>query len=609
MPDLITRLLLNSNQFDNNIRSSGKELQKFQEMGKNVTLAIGKFAGAIGLAMGANEAFNRTINSTQTTGDAWVKMNDQMTASVDSFFTSLAMGDFSGFLNNLQNVINKAGDLADLMDELATKSLFTNSELSGLNMQRQIYLNISKDRSKSDAERKKALLEAENIQKRITALQKSEAGTNRQAANATVRAALAKQGFKGEVADESVNYLLKESNRTKVTAGANDYKAKKKSIDYAMNVDAESGLQTHSKESRRLQAEFDKYMNSQRGKQNELFYYFSQMDDSEKSMLASAIALNNKANDMYTSISNAELEQNLSGAKINGSWKNQNKAGATALENANKEVVNKGSLDEVNKQLADARKKYDAAATDELRRQYFNLIQELEAKQIHLNFIAQFGNKEMPDIKQAGLGDKLNESGKTKSLPKIQPVVNKKEIKLTNEYADSLQSLGSMLSAITNLTNDGAAAWLSWGATLLGTVATAIPAIAALTTAKQTEATANAQAATTGAASAVAAIPLVGPIMAVAAIASIIAAFASIPKFETGGIIGGSSYTGDKLLARVNSGEMILNKAQQNNLYNALYGVKSPNINMQPTEVVLKVKGKDLEGVLKNYSSKISKVK
>lgn len=70
MPDLITRLLLNSNQFDNNIRSSGKELQKFQEMGKTVTLAIGKFAGAIGLAMGANEAFNRTINSTQATGDA-----------------------------------------------------------------------------------------------------------------------------------------------------------------------------------------------------------------------------------------------------------------------------------------------------------------------------------------------------------------------------------------------------------------------------------------------------------------------------------------------------------------------------------------------------------
>ena len=38
------------------------------------------------------------------------------------------------------------------------------------------------------------------------------------------------------------------------------------------------------------------------------------------------------------------------------------------------------------------------------------------------------------------------------------------------------------------------------------------------------------------------------------------------PKFENGGIVGGQSYTGDNVTARVNSGELILNKAQQNNL-------------------------------------------
>ncbi len=143
----------------------------------------------------------------------------------------------------------------------------------------------------------------------------------------------------------------------------------------------------------------------------------------------------------------------------------------------------------------------------------------------------------------------------------------------------------------------------------MGTIATAIPAIAALTTAKQVEATANAQAATTGAASAVAAIPIVGPIMAVAAIASIIAAFATIPKFENGGFVGGTSYTGDKLLARVNSGELILNRSQQNGLYNALYRDNPVNTNTQPAEVVFRINGKNLEGVLKNHQSKTSKVK
>ena len=43
-----------------------------------------------------------------------------------------------------------------------------------------------------------------------------------------------------------------------------------------------------------------------------------------------------------------------------------------------------------------------------------------------------------------------------------------------------------------------------------------------------------------------------------------------IPKFETGGVVGGSSFYGDKILARVNSRELILNEKQQRGLYNQL---------------------------------------
>lgn len=53
-------------------------------------------------------------------------------------------------------------------------------------------------------------------------------------------------------------------------------------------------------------------------------------------------------------------------------------------------------------------------------------------------------------------------------------------------------------------------------------------------------------------------------------IASIIA---SKPQhFATGGIVAGRSYTGDKVTAQVNSGEMILNAAQQGNLWNMING-------------------------------------
>jgi len=53
------------------------------------------------------------------------------------------------------------------------------------------------------------------------------------------------------------------------------------------------------------------------------------------------------------------------------------------------------------------------------------------------------------------------------------------------------------------------------------------------------------------------------PAFVASLIATVIGAFASIPKFETGGVVGGNSFIGDKILARVNSGELILNSRQQ----------------------------------------------
>lgn len=44
------------------------------------------------------------------------------------------------------------------------------------------------------------------------------------------------------------------------------------------------------------------------------------------------------------------------------------------------------------------------------------------------------------------------------------------------------------------------------------------------------------------------------------------------PRFENGGIVPGSSFSGDQVQARVNSGEMILNRQQQSQLFNLANG-------------------------------------
>lgn len=78
------------------------------------------------------------------------------------------------------------------------------------------------------------------------------------------------------------------------------------------------------------------------------------------------------------------------------------------------------------------------------------------------------------------------------------------------------------------------------------------------------------------------------------AIAAAIAAFAVIPKFAGGGIITGGPSSGDKILARVNAGEMILNGSQQSNLFDAINSGQLGGNKTLSSTVTTKVRSKDL---------------
>lgn len=83
--------------------------------------------------------------------------------------------------------------------------------------------------------------------------------------------------------------------------------------------------------------------------------------------------------------------------------------------------------------------------------------------------------------------------------------------------------------------------------------------------------------------------------------AALAAAFAAIPAFATGGVVPGNSQHGDKILARLNSGELVLNKGQQGALWEAL------NTKNQGGNVSFEIRGDKLVGVLNNYNRKIHK--
>jgi len=87
------------------------------------------------------------------------------------------------------------------------------------------------------------------------------------------------------------------------------------------------------------------------------------------------------------------------------------------------------------------------------------------------------------------------------------------------------------------------------------------------------------------------------PAFIATAVGGVLSAFAAIPKFTTGGIVDGTSYYGDKILARVNSSELILNTDQQKTLYNQLNA--SGGVQMIPYILESKMQGSHMKMVLK----------
>lgn len=171
--------------------------------------------------------------------------------------------------------------------------------------------------------------------------------------------------------------------------------------------------------------------------------------------------------------------------------------------------------------------------------------------------------------------DAINEQLKELGLEPIELKIESKDVEKARERlsytCDAVSQLGSSFSGL------GKAVELP-ALDIAGTMAQAIAAMI------QGYSTATTQAATMG--------PIAWLAFAATGLAQLTAMISSVQsmsKFATGGIVGGSSTHGDKKFARVNSGEMILNKSQQTQLFNLINGRFTPpsvmDRRMQPVVV------------------------
>lgn len=603
MADLVTRLLLNSSQFDNNIRQSTQQVQQFQQVGRNITATIGRFAGVLGVAMTAGEAFNKVLNSSQTLGDMTASNMAALKTSVDEFFYSLGSGNLSNFLTGLGDMIDKAKEAYAALDQLGNTQIsygvFSAKSQSEIADAQYIAKNkfAPADQRNAAFDKWRTTLQeqqAANIrlqEELINSASKAvEARTN---ANITVTMEDMLKAFEADLLDPA----KRDEVKSRAKNGTANYQSNAKRKDWSQ--EQKDALAESQKQNLIIHTMLEKYSDDELKDIAAKIQQYYQLNSALKSTAREYNETANEYNNSMAKMEGFKSVESLEGFKVfTGTTTNK-----TEVKLPVKPVIPAGSLAELDAQIASVRKELNLAISNEDRIRINAELNALTEQKRVIEFQYKYPNA--PNVKlddeRSSLADVARKPEIPTSLPKFESPITNKNIKLNNEYAQSLGAIASIMGSVTNMTNEGAAAWLSWGANLISAVAAAIPQIVALTTAKKGEAIAS------GVASA-AQTPFVGWLLAGAAAAAVVAALASIPSFSTGGIFAGNSTIGDMNLARVNAGEMILNNRQQRNLFNLLNG-NGVIGSAGGGQVEFKIKGKELVGVLANYNNKTAKVR
>lgn len=596
MADLVTRLLLNSSNFDNNIRKSSQQIQQFQKTAQNVTATIGKFAGALGIAMGANEAFERVIRGSQTTSDAYDVVMRSVNNTLDSFFTALSTGDFSAFNMGLSKMIEKAKEAQIAIDKLGNATMSYSYFDSKYSAELEDAINKAKDLRLSQTERDQAKKTAEAIigkQQEITnELSKSISGA---LSSVLTEGNTLKSATKIDLEDILLLDITAtgEVNKQKLQKEYEEYlkiysEVKKKHTTTIYSPSTIGSISSSSTDTKAVNEEMQQYNTEYRQAilYNEILV--KKGDDWLKNTIQMAQQLDN-ANRKLTEMKNKTLE--------------------ISNRDVNKRIAPVGSLANLDKQIATKKTELSIAINNEDRVRINKELEELTDQKRIIEFLYKY-----PDA-PTGLKFEMAELPTPTKLPEIPPIkieglegikftnpIKRTDVKINNDYADSLNAIASMMGSVSSMTEEGAAAWITYGANVIQAVATAIPAISTLFAAKTAEAGASA-------AASAAQVPVVGWLMAGAAVASVLSAIATLPSFSAGGIFEGNNTIGDLNLARVNAGEMILNNRQQKNLFNLLNGNGTFTNDRNGGNVTFKIQGKELVGVLNNYNNQKSKVR
>lgn len=501
MSDIVSRLLLDTKQYDASLQKSKKGSNDFaDDVAGKLSSAVAKFAAGIGVAVGGVEAFNKIMGSSQTLGDTWNNTINACKGTVDAFFFSLSSNNWDAFNQGLIRTIENMYQLSALKDQLSDARLSMGFEQRRFERDYVKLEGIIDNEKASKSERSAAFAE---MQKLVADFKQRVEATGKGAAGTLVKEMNTKFGKDFTLGDLET-YIREVNNEflnTETLQRLNEYKKQISDILKAGEVTTVTpyGSYTQVTESAKQQVEALKAANPFLEKMR---LFQEDGDASRKGMVEDyeyMLEIFQRADDYLK----------------------------RSLEKQNK-------IDAMNKQAA-------SLAADAMKK----------------------ANGGQPVVKRGQVN--FASMAIVPSFNRIEaPVsIKKEDTKNLESYVDHINALTNVMTALNTQTVEGAAGWLSWAGSLMTASAMAVDSIRQVVAAKTAEgaASAGAEAAKT---------PFVGWLLVGGAVMSALAAFASIPSFAEGGVVPGANFR-DGIAARLSSGEMVINPADQKKLFDSIH--------------------------------------
>lgn len=521
MANILVKMLLDSTGYERGLQGAAGRTKAFEQAAGTVASTVGKLAGAFGVAMGGAEAFERVIRGSQTTSDEFDRVMRSVKATVDSFFTALSTADFTAFSYGLGEIISKARAANDALDQLGNTTMsygyFSSKERATF----MDALKVLRDKNSTEADLKAA--EAQMRQSLESLQSMTEVYAKR---SAETMSSLVVEGTllsAGQITQARIDDVL----RLDVSTMGNEEKAAldKRYEEYRKTLEevkAKYSRDTYVIGSGGARVKngpeivdmegFEKAMEPINAMYLDAIVYKAMLDKNNDEWLQQLINISRAANDARRSL-----------AKMY----NQQREGLNAANTTRKERLTGG----VPKSIGGGKKK--PAYID-------------------------VGLTEMQGIGSVGVADSALSTEIELPVDALEEYRQKMEQvrKKQEQMADGAMYAGQMFSAMGSMA-------AQMGNKALAGMLNSFSAVSQMVV--QLQALATAQGVTNALK-----LPWPASLGAIATVLSTVATIWSSLNFAEGGIVPGRNYM-DGITARVSSGEMVINEADQKRLYDAIH--------------------------------------